>query len=150
MLEKLFDMKPIGWNNPSSCCCDRMAPVVKLDALHSRWKGPDLNGKASAGAEVTVLFSASKACYSAAPHDQSFDLQVSMEGASNPGEVTDESPVEVHESYKGLNVLYLFWLWPVCDSLDLDRVHCYMVFRNDEPEIVHLSTFELTFLWLGK
>src|SRR5260370_16738047 len=77
MLEKLFDMKHIGWNSPSSCCCNRMAPMVKLDASHSRQKGPDLDGKASVGVEVTVLFSASKACCSAAPHDQAFDFQVS-------------------------------------------------------------------------
>src|SRR5258705_5674488 len=64
-------------NNPSSCFCDRTAPVVKLDASHSRWKGPDLDGKASIGAEVTALFSASKACCLAAPQDQSFDLWVS-------------------------------------------------------------------------
>ena len=72
-----IDMKPIGWNNPSSCCCDRMAPVAKLDVSHSRQKGLDLEGKVSIGAEVTVLFSMSKACCSAAPHDQSFNLQVS-------------------------------------------------------------------------
>src|SRR5258708_3505853 len=76
MSEKLFDMKPIGWNNPSSCCCDRMAPVAKLDASHSKWKGPDLEGKVSVGAGVTALFSTSKACC-LATHDQSFDLQVS-------------------------------------------------------------------------
>src|SRR5258705_5405446 len=40
-------------------------------ALHSRQKGPDLEGKVSVGAEVMALFSASKACFSAAPHDQS-------------------------------------------------------------------------------
>src|SRR5258708_30223665 len=78
MSEKLFDMKPIRWNSPSSCCCDRTAPVAKLDASHSRWKGPDLDGKASLGVEVTVLFSTSKACCSAAPHDQSFDFRVSI------------------------------------------------------------------------
>src|SRR5258708_19989644 len=71
-------MKPIGWNSPSSCCCDRTAPMAKLDALHSRQKGLDLDGKASVGAEVMSLFSVSKACCSAAPHDQSFNFQVSM------------------------------------------------------------------------
>src|SRR5258707_14798276 len=75
MSKKLFDMKPIGWNNPSSCCCDRMAPVAKLDASHSKQKGLDLDRKASVREEVTALFSALKACCLAAPHDQSFDLQ---------------------------------------------------------------------------
>ena len=37
----------------------------------------DLEGKASVGAEVTAFFNVSKACCSAAPHDQSFDFQVS-------------------------------------------------------------------------
>src|SRR5258707_887651 len=78
MLEKLFDMKPIGWNSLSSCCCDRTAPMVKLDALHSRWKGLDLDGEVSMGAEVMALFSTSKACCLAAPHDQSFDSQGRM------------------------------------------------------------------------
>src|SRR5258707_13552779 len=77
MVEKLFDMKPIAWNSLSSCCCDRTAPMVKLDASHSRQKGLDLDGKVSMGVEVTVLFSASKACCSAAPHDLSFDFWVS-------------------------------------------------------------------------
>src|SRR5258708_5544920 len=100
MSEKLFDMKPIRWNSPSSCCCNRTAPVVKLDASHSRQKGPDLDGKASVGAEVMVLFSASQAC----------------------------------------------WLWSVCDSLDLNKVHCYMVLRDNKPKVVHLLMFELAFL----
>src|SRR5260221_14249846 len=78
MSEKLFDMKPIGWNSPSSYCCDRTAPMAKVDASHSRQKGPDLDGKGSVGGEVMALFSASKACCSAAPHDQSFDCWVSM------------------------------------------------------------------------
>src|SRR5258708_33080223 len=72
-----FDIKPIGWNNPSSCCCNRMAPMVKLDASHSRQKRLDLEGKASMGAEVMVFFNTSKACCSTAPHNQSFDFQVS-------------------------------------------------------------------------
>src|SRR5260221_12323777 len=78
MLEKLFDIKPIRWNNPSSCCCDRTAPMVKLDASHSRQRRLDLEGKASMGAEVMMFFNMLKACCSAAPHDQSFNFQVSM------------------------------------------------------------------------
>ncbi len=35
---------------------------------------PDLEGKASVGAEVTAFFNALKACCSAVPHDQSFDF----------------------------------------------------------------------------
>src|SRR5260221_6552124 len=43
---------PIRWNSPSSCCCDRTAPMAKLDASHSRQKGLDLDGKVSVGVEV--------------------------------------------------------------------------------------------------
>src|SRR5258707_13212864 len=70
-----------------------------------------------------------------------------MEGAGNLREVTDESLVEVHEPYEGLDILDLHWLWPVCYSLDLKRVHHYMVLRDNKPKEVHLSTFELAFLW---
>ena len=60
-----------------------------------------------------------------------------MEGAGNLREVAD---VEVHKPYEGLDVLYLHWLWPVCDSLDLNRVHHYMVFGDNKPEVIHLLT----------
>ena len=71
-----------------------------------------------------------------------------MEGAGNLGVVADESSVEVHKPYEGLDVLYLCWLWLACDSLDLNRVHCYMVLRDNKPKVVHLLMFKLTFLWL--
>src|SRR6266436_2913479 len=69
-----------------------------------------------------------------------------MEGASDFGEVLDEPLVEVHESYEGLDVFYLCWLWPVRDSLDFNGVHPYMVFGDDESKVVHLSTFKFAFL----
>src|SRR5258707_1437216 len=69
-----------------------------------------------------------------------------MEGASDFREVLDEPLVEVHESYEGLDVFYLCWLWPVHDSLDFNRVHPYMVFGDDESEVVHLSTFKFAFV----
>src|SRR5258708_2559165 len=71
-----------------------------------------------------------------------------MKGVGNFREVPDESLVEVHEPYEGLDILYFHWLWPVCDSLDLNRVHHYMVFGDNKPKVVHLSTFEFAFLWL--
>src|SRR6266481_2591997 len=120
MSEKLFDMKPIRWNSLSSCCCDRTAPVVKLDASHSRQKGPDLEGKASIGVEVM----------------------------GNLREVADESLVEVHKPYEGLDILDFCWLQPVCDSLDLNGVHHYVVLRDNKPKVVHLLMFKLAFLWL--
>ena len=70
-----------------------------------------------------------------------------MEGAGNLGEVADESSVEVHKPYEGLDILYLCWLWPVHHSLDLNRVHHYVVFGDDKPKVIHLLTFEFTFLW---
>src|SRR5258708_9699394 len=69
-----------------------------------------------------------------------------MEGVSNFGEVLDEPSVEVHESYEGLDIFYLCQLWPVCDSLDFNGVHPYMVFGDDESEVVHLSMFKFAFL----
>src|SRR5258708_38715212 len=75
-------------------------------------------------------------------------LSECMKGAGDFGEVLDEPPVEVHESYEGLDILYFHWLWPISDPLDLDRVHRYMVLEDDKPEVVHLSTFEFAFLWL--
>ena len=69
-----------------------------------------------------------------------------MEGAGNLGEVADESLVEVHKPYEGLDILDLRWLRPVCDSLDFNRVHHYMVLGDNEPKVVHLSTFKLAFL----
>ena len=71
-----------------------------------------------------------------------------MEGAGNLREVADESSVEVHKPYEGLDILDIRWLRPVCDSLDFNRVHHHMVLRDNEPKVVHLSTFELAFLWL--
>ncbi len=71
-----------------------------------------------------------------------------MKGAGNFREVLDEPLVEVHKPYEGLDVLYFCQLWPVHDSLDLNRVHCYMVFGDDEPKVVHLSMFEFAFLQL--
>ena len=73
-----------------------------------------------------------------------------MKGAGGFGEVPDEPPVEVHKPYEGLDILYLCWLWPVSDPLDLDRVHHYVVLGDDKPEVVHLSTFEFAFLWSEK
>ena len=70
-----------------------------------------------------------------------------MKGAGDFGEVPDEPPVEVHEPYEGLDILYFHWLWPISDPLDLDRVHRYVVLGDDKPKVVHLSTFKFAFLW---
>src|SRR5260370_26386769 len=71
-----------------------------------------------------------------------------MEGASDFGEVLDEPLVEVHKSYEGLDILYFRQLWPVCDSLDFNGVHCYMVFGDGKSKVVHLLMFKFAFLWL--
>src|SRR5258708_36367538 len=73
-----------------------------------------------------------------------------MKGVGDFGEVPDEPPVEGHEPYEGLDILYFCRLWPISDPLDLDGVHCYMVLGDDKPEVVHLSTFEFAFLWSEK
>src|SRR5258708_21866252 len=73
-----------------------------------------------------------------------------MKGVGDFGEVPDEPPVEVHEPYEGLDILYFCRLWPVSDPLDLNGVHRYVVLGDDNPKVVHLSTFEFAFLWLEK
>src|SRR5258707_10374521 len=69
-----------------------------------------------------------------------------MKGVGNFREVPDESLVEVHEPYEGLDILYFHWLWPVCDSLDFNGVHHYTVFGDDKPKVVHLLMFKFAFL----
>src|SRR6266478_4528225 len=73
-----------------------------------------------------------------------------MKGAGDFREVPDEPPVEVHEPYEGLDILYFCRLWPVSDPLYLDGVHRYMVLGDDKPKVVHLSMFEFAFLWSEK
>src|SRR5258708_1423344 len=73
-----------------------------------------------------------------------------VKGAGDFREVPDEPPVEVHEPYEGLDILYFCRLWPVSDPLDLDGVHHYMVLGDDKPEVVHLLMFEFAFLWSEK
>ena len=69
-----------------------------------------------------------------------------MEGVGNLREVADESSVEVHEPYERLDIPDLCWLRPVCDSLDFNRVHRYVVLRDNKPKVIHLLTFELALL----
>ena len=71
-----------------------------------------------------------------------------MEGAGNLREVADESSVEGHKPYERLDIPDLHWSWPVCDSLDFNRVHRYVVLRDNKPKVIHLSTFELALLRL--
>ncbi len=84
--------------------------------------------------------------FSCTPQPVSQLLGECVEGAGNLGEVVDESLVEVHEPYEGLDILDLHWSQPVCDSLDLNGVHCYMVLRDNKPKVVHLSMFKLALL----
>ncbi|TFK79037.1 hypothetical protein K466DRAFT_468796, partial [Polyporus arcularius HHB13444] len=54
------------------------------------------------------------------------------------GEVAYKATVEVAEPEECLNILDAFGDRPVCDSSDLDRVHCKLVMRNNEPEVLDL------------
>ena len=69
-------MKAIGWKVPSSCCWERTAPVAKLEASHSKRNRPVSDGNARTGAEVTAVFSASKAFCSGGPQDHFLDFHV--------------------------------------------------------------------------
>src|SRR5260221_9303192 len=77
-------------------------------------------------------------------------LSECMKGAGDFGEVLDEPPVEVHEPYEGLDILYFCRLWPISDPLDIDGVHRYVVLGDDKPEVVHLLMFKFAFLWSEK
>src|SRR5260221_7204221 len=71
-------------------------------------------------------------------------------GTGNIGEVTDELPIEVHKAKEGLDLLYLCWGRPFCDSMDICWIHGDMVFRDDQSKVLNLLSLELTFLWLEK
>src|SRR6266446_2771938 len=77
-------------------------------------------------------------------------LSECVKGVGDFREVPDEPPVEVHEPYEGLDILYFCQLWPVSDPLDLDGVHRYVVLGDDKPEVVHLLMFKFAFLWSEK
>src|SRR5258708_35261983 len=65
-----------------------------------------------------------------------------MKGVGDFGEVLDEPPVEVHEPYEGLDILYFCRLWPVSDPLYLDATPHYIVLVDHKPKVVHPSMFQ--------
>jgi hypothetical protein len=71
-----------------------------------------------------------------------------MHRACDFGEVLDESAVEIAKSEKTLYVLLGFWDRPVDNTLDLDRVHGYLVVRDDHSKVFNLRPLELAFFWL--
>src|SRR5260221_318694 len=62
----------------------------------------------------------------------------------------DKLPIEVHKAKEGLDLLDLHWGWPLCNSMDLHRIHSNMVFQDDQSKVFDLLLLELAFLWLEK
>src|SRR5258708_13945574 len=75
--ENPFDMKVTGWCIPSACTWERTALVAKLEALHSRQKRLDWDGKVRTGAEVMAFFRVSKASCLVGPQPHHWVLWVS-------------------------------------------------------------------------
>jgi hypothetical protein len=58
----------------------------------------------------------------------------------------DESTIEIDESNEGLHLFLVRWSGPVCHSSDLDQIHFDLIVRDDDPQRLNLSFFELAFL----
>ncbi|ETW85245.1 hypothetical protein HETIRDRAFT_309259, partial [Heterobasidion irregulare TC 32-1] len=58
-----------------------------------------------------------------------------IERSGHGSEVFDESAIEVSKAEEGLYFLQVLWGWPGGDSIDLDRVHGYIIRGNDEPKV---------------
>ena len=63
-------MNAIGLKQLSLWHWDNTAPVAKLDASHSSWKGLLSEGKANVGADVTPNLSLLKVEFLLSPQDQ--------------------------------------------------------------------------------
>jgi hypothetical protein len=61
-------------------------------------------------------------------------------------ETGDELMIEIDESDKRLHLLLASRSGPVYHSSDLDQIHFNLIVRDDDPQILNLSFFELTFL----
>jgi hypothetical protein len=58
----------------------------------------------------------------------------------------DESTIEIDESDEGLHLLLVCWGGPVNHSSNLDWIHFDLIVQDNDPQILNLSFFELTFL----
>ena len=50
--------------------------------------------------------------------------------------------VEVNESYKQLDFGHIPRHWPVLDTSDLDWVHLYVTFQEDDAEVLNHGLFK--------
>ncbi|ETW87801.1 hypothetical protein HETIRDRAFT_305615, partial [Heterobasidion irregulare TC 32-1] len=58
-----------------------------------------------------------------------------VERSGHGREVFDESAIEVSKAEEGLYFFQVLRGWPGGDSIDLDRVHGYIIHGNDEPKV---------------
>ena len=71
-----------------------------------------------------------------------------IQGFADGTKVLDETPVEVRKTAELPYVRGVLRDWPLCDTLDLHRVHLHAVFRDEHPKVFDLRLFEFALLWL--
>ncbi len=96
--------------------------AFKVEVARLRWEGEDWGRGDSPFQGVKSLL------FSQAPDPSLGFVGEGIEGVGNIGEVMDELPIEVHKAKEGLDLLYLCWGRPFCDSMDLHQIHGDMVF----------------------
>ena len=65
-----------------------------------------------------------------------------MEWFGNMQEVLDKTTVEVDEPYKWLDFGHVLGIQPVSDTSDLDQIHLYTSFQEDEAEVFDCGLLE--------
>jgi len=118
--------------------------TFEVEATRLRWEGED-RGRGDSlpqGVESLLL--------GWAPGPSLGFVGECIEGVSDIGEVTDKLLIEVHKAKEGLDLLDLYWGWPLHDPMDFHQIHGNMVFRDDQSKVLNLPLLKLTFLWLEK
>src|ERR1700733_9320867 len=60
----------------------------------------------------------------------------------NGGEVLNKLSIKIAETQESLDMLDSTWNRPICNALDLSRVHTYLSFRNDDAEVFNRRLHE--------
>ena len=60
--------------------------------------------------------------------------------------VGDEPSVEIGKAKERANIFHLSWCGPICDVIELDRVHGQLAGFNDHSKVFHLVGGELALL----
>ena len=68
------------------------------------------------------------------------------ERASDIGVVGNEATIEIGEAKERANIFHLSWCGPICDAIELDRVHGQLAGFNDHAKVLHFVGGELALL----